>query len=248
VHLLVVDTTVKPAGKEDRPDSAVDVAFESGKSSKAASVPARKSVRFNEEQVKPLLFHREAFAKDLKSPLVKAEDGWVPLKLDTPYAGTAQATGFNTMFAQMSLHTIGLKRRVLARFKAVQEYEERRKQDALKAGTTPDLGQLEYGNADFKLALQPSKVITANDIGSFVDPSELGIPARTYNPLNGPLLHFGGFEDKKGRTFEDAYIPSSTAAAYKAPIEWMQESSVEDDLHEFVTSAFGAMQLADVVE
>jgi hypothetical protein len=232
VQPLVVETTDKPVDNEDRPDSAVDVTLDSDKPSEETSVPVRNSVRFHEAPVKPLLFHREAFVTDLKSPLVKEEDSWVPIKLGKTYGGTAQATGFKTMFAQTSLHTIGLKRRVLARFKAVQEYEKRRKQDALEACQTPDLGQLEYGNTDFKLALQPTETITANDIGTYVDSSDLGIPGNT-----GPLLHFGGFEDERGRSLEDARLPTATAAAEKPPLEWVYDLA----LHKFVVSPLDDM-------
>jgi hypothetical protein len=121
------------------------------------------------------------------------------------------------MFAPTSLQTISLKRGIPARFKAVQEYEKRRKQESLAAGDHPALGQLEYGNADFKLALQPTKIITAHDIGCFKTPNELGIPVSVCSSIIGLLLHFGGFQDDMGRTFEDVPIPIRESLLTRSP-------------------------------
>jgi hypothetical protein len=184
--------------------STVDVvASEPEEPSAALSAPSRKVVSFSGDTVQTLLFNCEAPARDLSLAL-DVKDGWMPLKIDRPYPGGCQATGFKSMFATTNLQTITLKSGVLARFKAVQEYEKRRKQDSVSAGEYPALGQLEYGNADFKLALQPNSVITANDIGTFKDTSELGIAASISSWLTGPLLHFGDFQDELGRSFEDA--------------------------------------------
>jgi hypothetical protein len=207
--------------------------------------PCGKVLRFHEDTIQPLLFDPEAPANDLSSVL-HVEDGWVPLQLDHHSRDCSQATGFHSMFAPTSLQTLGIKHRVLARFKAVQEYEKRRKQESLAAGKHPSLGQLEYGNADFKLALQPTKVITVNDIGTLKDPRELGIPISTCGLLSGPLLHFGGFQDDMGRSFEDAQVPSATNAAYKKPIDWKQAPTAQASLHEWFRSNFATMQSADL--
>jgi hypothetical protein len=203
-------------------------------------VPVRKAVRFADEPVKPRLFDREAPPRAAKSSL--SVNRWKPLKTDRAYHGSSVPTGFKTMFQSTSLDTIALKRRLLQRYKAVQEHEKRCKQDATAAGDdNPPLGQLEYGNADYKLGLQLSKRITVDDIGMWVDPSELGIPTSTYNPFNGPLLHFGGFEDEYGRVFENAYIPD-IAATYKQPTDWDDAPETAEALHEWTYDNFATMQ------
>jgi hypothetical protein len=205
-------------------------------------VPVRKAVRFAEEPVKPRLFDREAPSGAVKTSL--SANRWKPLKRDRTYTGSSVSTGFKTMFQSTSLDTIALKRRVLQRYKAIQEHERRRRQDAIAAGyDNLPLGQREYGNTDYKLSLQLNKRITVDDIGMWVDPSELGIPKSTYNPLNGPLLHFGGFEDEYGRIFENAYIPDM-AAAYKEPIDWEDAPGSIEALHEWTYDNFATMQPA----
>jgi hypothetical protein len=136
--------TVK--AKEHRPESDIDVASVTYK-----SAPTHKTVHFPED-ADFTLFNPEAPTEYFMQPPT-AEDGWAPLKLDTPYPKKCQAFGFDTIFTPSDPQTIGIKRRVLSRFKSVQEYENRRKQESLDAGDHPALGQLEYGNADFKFSL-----------------------------------------------------------------------------------------------
>lgn len=225
------------------PDSGVHVASRPSTINTSEFVPRRKTVRFAEEPVKPLLYHREACAKDVKNLMM--DDEWAPIKLNTTYGGSYQATGFDTMFMQTSLQTISVKRRVLIRFKAVQGYEKRRHQASADASEQPALGQLEYGNADYKMALQVSDVITAHDIGTFVDPGEIKLPAST---CSGPLLHFGGFAKDMGHSFEDTLVPAVTAAAYKPPVQWREAPKDQEALDKWVTSAFPALQPANLEE
>jgi hypothetical protein len=205
----------------------------------------RKVVRFQEDPVQPLLFDLQAPTNNLKSVL-DVDNDLTPLKLDRHSHGCSQATGRKSMFAPTSLQTISLKRGIPARFKAVQEYEKRRKQESLAAGDHPALGQLEYGNADFKLALQPTKIITAHDIGCFKTPNELGIPVSVCSSIIGLLLHFGGFQDDMGRTFEDVPIPHTRTAAYKKPIDWKQAPTEQAPLEDWVREHFTAMQPTDL--
>lgn len=206
-------------------------------------VVAHKAVSFDTHPVKPRLFDREAAPRAAKTSL-STNRGWAPLRTDYAYPGSSVARGFKTMFQSTSLQTIALKRRVLQRYKAVQEYEKRRKQEAIAAASyEPPLGQLDYGNTDYKLGLQLNSRITVDDIGMWVDSCELGIPASTYDPLNGPLLHFGGFEDEHGRIFENAYIPEM-AAGYKEAISWDDAPSSAEALHEWTFANFATMQPA----
>ncbi|KAH7069819.1 hypothetical protein BKA63DRAFT_556004 [Paraphoma chrysanthemicola] len=236
-----------------RPDSAVDVKTDSKVEELAALVavvrPIKKALRFAENDVGPVLFDRDAPAADLNTPL-SAEDGWMPLKMTTNYASSSQFVGFESLFETTVEKNIHLKRRVLHRFKAVQEYEKRRKLEAmapLADGEHAPLGQLEYGNADFKISLQVKKVITAHDIGMFKDAKQIGrgIPFSVYNPFNGPLLHFGGFEDAYKLPFEDVHVPAKTTVAYKEPIRWLRARAPEQ-LEHWMKLNFSAMQRADI--
>jgi hypothetical protein len=228
--------------------STVDVvASEPEKPSSALPAPCRKVVSFSEDLVQTLLFDCEAPASDLGLAL-DVKDGWTPLKIDRPYLSRCQTSGLESMFVATNLQTITLKAGVIARFKAVQEYEKRRKQDSVPAGEHSALGQLEYGNADSKLALQPTSVITANDIGTFKDTNELSVAVSTCSWLTGPLLHFGGFQDEFGRSFEDAQIPCATIAAYKKPIDWDSAHIAQHRLANWVRTAFGALQPGDLAK
>jgi hypothetical protein len=229
--------------------STVDVVASEPKEPTAAlPAPRRKVVRFHEDTVQPLLLDCEGPASDLSS-LLDVDHGWTPLKLNQPYPGGPQATGLKSMFAAKDLRTIALKPGVLARFKAVQDYEKRRKQDSDSAGEHPTLGQLEYGNANFKLALQPTSVITANSIGTFKDPSELGVKVSIGNWLTGPLLHFGGFQDEFGRSFEKAQIPCAMIAAYKKPVNWNKAPlAAQHRLANWIRTTFVVLQPGDFAQ
>jgi hypothetical protein len=226
---------------EHQPDSAVDIASVVDK-----PAPPRRIVHFSED-VDFMLFNPEAPAEFFMH-LPTIEDGWIPLKLDTAYPKKCQAFGFDTIFAQAGPQAVGIKRRVLFRFKSVQEYEKRLKQESLTTGMQPAHGQLDYGNADYKFALQPTKLLTANDIGIYMDPSDLGIPATACNPLNGPLLHFGAFQDELGRDFDDVHIPSMVAAAYKKPLVWEHAPQEQTALDMWIKATHASLQSADNVE
>ncbi|KAH5423650.1 hypothetical protein HBI32_082520 [Parastagonospora nodorum] len=160
-----------------RPDSGVKIAPLPALTISTTSVSTRKTVRFY-EGVKRRLYDLSGPAKGVNTPLDKRN--WEPLMGGAAYPGSAIPIGFDSIFISTSLKTIALKRRVLNRFKAVQEYEKRRRQAAIAFGDdNPPLDQLEYGNADHKLALQATKVITIDDIGTFMSPLELGIPPTT---------------------------------------------------------------------
>ncbi|KAF1850106.1 uncharacterized protein K460DRAFT_411873 [Cucurbitaria berberidis CBS 394.84] len=164
---------------------------------------------------------------DLKTPATDSaldlDDEWTPLELARKYPKSSQAKGM-VMFEPTSRGTLTLKLRTLLRYKSVREYEERRREEVLTTGKRPELGQLEYGNADYKIALQATDVITSYDIGTLQAPSAIGkkgIPTSTYNPVNGPLLVFGAFKEP----FTDVIIPAETAKAYKKPICWPATAS-----------------------
>jgi hypothetical protein len=221
------------------PDSAVDVTGAAGKPSIPASAPARQTVRFTEDLILPVFFDSEAPPIDTCLPL-DPDDDWAPLDLGTTYVGSCEATGFYSMFESTGLDTITVKRRTLHRFKAVQDYEKRRKQ---AAGKNPTLGQLEYGNADYKLSLQLQRVISTQHIGVFKDPQDLCIAC---NSLVGPLLHFGGFRDEHGRTFQNANIHAKSTAPNKMPIMWGRVLSAPAKLDAWTKTKFSTMQTGDL--
>ncbi|EAT80111.1 hypothetical protein SNOG_12298 [Parastagonospora nodorum SN15] len=174
---LFLPCTVRTDLSEARPDSGVKIAPLPALTISTTSVSTRKTVRFY-EGVKRRLYDLSGPAKGVNTPLDKRN--WEPLMGGAAYPGSAIPIGFDSIFISTSLKTIALKRRVLNRFKAVQEYEKRRRQAAIAFGDdNPPLDQLEYGNADHKLALQATKVITIDDIGTFMSPLELGIPPTT---------------------------------------------------------------------
>jgi hypothetical protein len=107
---------------------------------------------------------------------------------------------------------------------------------------------LDYGNADFRFSLQPTKLITADDIGIYVDPNDLEIPKSTCNPLNGPLLHFGGFKDELGRNFEDAHVPAAIATAHKKPLDWEHAPVDQKALEKWIKATHATLQLGDLAE
>jgi hypothetical protein len=58
------------------------------------------------------------------------------------------------------------------------------------------MGQLEYGNADFKIAMQASGIITADDIGMLQDLSTIGKAGKLMGgsqAMATPVLVFGTF-------------------------------------------------------
>lgn len=182
----------------------------------AAQAKVRKAVQFLDGPIKPRFYDRTepVKTKSLSSqPIVKHT--WVALKGTLPCRGTPKARGFGTIFRAAGPRTVAVRPKVLMRFKSVQEYEKRRREEALARDEHPSLGQLEYGNADFKIALQVTGVITEDDIGVAKPLAELsgclvGLQPRT-------MLWFGGFQDPLGRAFAKANVPCKLAEAYKDP-------------------------------
>jgi hypothetical protein len=222
--------TVKSKKTESPPAIAIAIPI-------PAPAPVVKSVRFLDATPQPVFYDLLAPTKDVKSPLTP-KAGWTPLKRNVKYTSSLQATGFATMFecTSTSPQTITLKRRVLHRFKSVQSYVARR--------TSSGLGQLDYGNADYKLSLQAGKVVTAHDIGVWVDPSELRIPAGAYC---AKFLHFGGFRDELGRRFVDADVPGTITRAGKVPVVWPTFGK-KREMERWVKREFGVLGHAELEE
>jgi hypothetical protein len=142
-----------------------------------ASTSARqhKTVQFRDGPAQACYFDSQAPPMNSASSLA-IEVEWQSLDADFPYPKSSPTAGFRTFFDQKNLQVIVLRPRVLQRFKSVQEYEKRRQKEVYVNDAHPSLGQLEYGNADFKISLQAGKVVTAHDIGTYRDAIAFCIP------------------------------------------------------------------------
>jgi hypothetical protein len=61
---------------------------------------------------------------------------------------------------------------------------------------------------------------------------------------NGKLLLFGAFQKDFGRDFNDAVVPDSATAAYKAPVKWVWKRGARMD--KWTKDTFRVMQEADL--
>lgn len=138
-----------------------------------------------------------------------------------------------------------IKRRFLNRYASVQRYGARRREEALARSERPALGQLEYGNADFKIALQASSIITADDVGMMQDLSAIGKAGKLLGGdrvMLTPVLVFGTFKEP----FENAAIPAKGVKAYKKPLRW-PATGAEARLEKFADEHLKCLQAADLV-
>lgn len=120
------------------------------------------------------------------------------------------------VFTGKSAGFVSLKRRFLDRFASVQAYEAQRLKDAQLAGEQPGLGQLDYGNSVFRIALQASEVITSDDIGMLQDLSTVGKAVLQTGGRGRkaiPVWVFGSFKEP----FRPAVIPTERVPVYRKP-------------------------------
>lgn len=153
--------------------------------------------------------------------------------------------GATQLFEGSDSGALTIKRRFLNRYASVQRYEARRRQEALARSERPALGQLDYGNADFRIALQASNVITADDVGMMQDLSNIGKAGKLWcgnRAMGTPVLVFGSFKEP----FEDAAIPAKGVKAYKKPLRW-PTTGVESRLEKFADEHLKCLQGADLV-
>lgn len=149
-----------------------------------------------------------------------------------------------TVFRPTNLGTLTLNPLTVLRYKSVQEHEKGRREEALANGRQPELGQLEYGNAAYKIALQATKVITSYDIGTLQSLGAIGktrMPTTTSLPADASFLVFGAFKEP----FTDAVVPANTPRAYKAPLRWPTTAS-EVRWRQFEKLHLRSLQHADV--
>ncbi|KAL6709854.1 hypothetical protein ACN47E_000639 [Coniothyrium glycines] len=187
-------------------------------SSDLTAKDASKHVRFAEDAVDLIYFAGEDTVA--QTCCTHDEDGqsleWSPISAHRKCTRESASKGMAHIF-EYTVNGPTMRRQFLQRYASVQRAEQQRKEESVAMGKHQELGQLDYGNTDYRIALQASGVITADDIGIRQDPSAIGtygIPKSTYDPANGPLVVFGAF---KG-FFENAVIPPKPAKPAKQPL------------------------------
>ncbi|USP79633.1 hypothetical protein yc1106_06907 [Curvularia clavata] len=200
-----VDRKIKPANR-GQPKAVV--------SQPLAAKPALRTTRAADSAVvKKQVSFVEGLSSDVavKQPLVPGSAPTVIHSSRSPLANPRA----KHVFTAKTAGSVTLKRRFLDRFASVQAYEAQRRKDALAAGEQPGLGQLDYGNSVFRIALQASEVIASDDIGMLMDVSSLGKAA----PQTGgrgrkvPVWVFGSFKEP----FRPAAIPKERAPVHRKP-------------------------------
>lgn len=166
---------------------------------------------------------------------------WVPLPRGREYPTVSSGKGSKNVFKQAGRGAVTLHSDFLHRFRSVQCAEQRRREESIADGLPPVLGQLDYGNEDFKIGLQAAGVITTHDIGLRVASSVVCSKAGFESAYPGSMLVFGGYQG----LFEDVAIPLDIVEAYKKPLVWPSTSS-EAQLEKFVKSHFRTLQRAEV--
>ena len=139
-----------------------------------------------------------------------------------------------------------LKQRFLHRFASVQRYEARRREEESARGEPPALGQLEYGNTDFKIAIRATNTITADDIGMLRDLSAIGKAGKLFGGCRSmmtPVLVFGLFKEP----FDNTAIPNKTIKAHKQPLRWPATGSL-GRLEKFAAQHLKVLQAADLTD
>ncbi|ENI05497.1 hypothetical protein COCC4DRAFT_50249 [Bipolaris maydis ATCC 48331] len=159
----------------------------------------KKQVAFAEGPIKPRFFSAKDTVKQSASPdTLPSRYEWVPLVGLLHSRPTSVGSKTSKMFQSDKAGSLTLKRRFLLRFASVQAYEAKRREEALARGEQPGLGQLDYGNAAIKIALQASGVVEADDIGILQDLSGVGrcgLVATGRRRMANPVWVFGSFKE-----------------------------------------------------
>ncbi|KAH6865681.1 hypothetical protein BKA58DRAFT_365720 [Alternaria rosae] len=214
---------------------------------KPDSQAVKKHVCYIEGPIEPRFYNVEETVKQSAT----AFDGSIASFSREPLTGLLYSQppspdrGATQLFEGSNSRALTIKRRFLNRYASVQRYEARRREEALARSARPALGQLEYGNADFKIALQAFSIITADDVGMMQDLSAIGKAGKLLGGDLGmltPVLVFGTFKEP----FENAAIPAKGVKAYKKPLRW-PTTGVEARLEKFADEHLKCLQAADLV-
>jgi hypothetical protein len=205
-----------------------------------------KHVCFVEGPVKPRFYNVRDAVKHTATVVDGSRESfcWEPMTGVVQSQLSSQGKGTTQLFEGTAHGALTLKRRFLNRYASVQQYETRRRQEASARGEQPTLGQLEYGNADFKIALQPSVVITAHDIGMLQDLSAIGKAGKvlgSYQSILAPVLIFVMFKEP----FQNTVTPTKGVKPYKRPVRWPATGS-ETRLEKFVEQHLKCLQAGDL--
>ncbi|KAE8831406.1 hypothetical protein PTNB73_09053 [Pyrenophora teres f. teres] len=185
------------------------------------SKTTKKRTQFLDGPIKPCFYSHDdpvgQSAVDAKKS--EMDFDWEPLQGLRHLPPSSQGQGTKQLFEFGDLGKFTMKRRFMQRYASVRAYEARRRQDMLSSGEQPGLGQLEYGNGTFKIALQASGKIVAHDIGILKDLSEIGSAGKFWGARRQkaiPVVVFGSFYEP----FEPTVIPDKKVKAYKKPARW----------------------------
>ncbi|RMZ68812.1 hypothetical protein GMOD_00002673 [Pyrenophora seminiperda CCB06] len=190
---------------------------------KPGSKTTKKQIEFLEGPLKPGFYCpddavSQSTVVDANTP--EEEFDWEPITTHQHSSPSRQSFGLSQLFKRNDANKFTMRTRFLRRFVSVRAYEARRRQDKLSLGETPGLGQLEYGNADCKIALNASKMIMQHDIGTVQELSAVGKAGRSLgarrHPMEDPVVVFGSFYEP----YEPRPIPDKAVKAYKRPVRW----------------------------
>ncbi|KAI4954758.1 hypothetical protein J4E86_006068 [Alternaria arbusti] len=214
---------------------------------KPNSQVVKKHVCYVEGPIAPRFYDVEETVKQSATAVdgSTASFSWEPLTGLLHSQPPSPGRGATQLFEGSDSGALTIKRRFLNRYASVQRYAARRRQEALARSERAALGQLDYGNADFRIALQASNVITADDIGMMQDLSNIGKAGKLWcgNRASAtPVLVFGSFKEP----FDNAAIPAKGVKAYKKPLRW-PITGVEARLEKFADEHLKSLQGADLV-
>ncbi|KAI1535558.1 hypothetical protein PtrSN002B_006141 [Pyrenophora tritici-repentis] len=206
------------------------------------SKTTQKRIQFLDGPIKPCFYSHDEPANQslVDAKASETEFDWEPLQGFRRPPSSSQDQGTRELFEFNDLDKFTLKRRFLQRYVSVRAYEARRRQDMLSSGE-PGLGQLEYGNGTFKVALQVSGKIVSHDIGIVKDLSEIGSAGKFWGALRQkaiPVVVFGSFYE----LYEPTIIPDKRVKAFKKPARWPTARFWD----KFIRKNFGRLPAADL--
>lgn len=202
-----------------------------------------KSVKFTEGPFSTKLYSTSESVEQISAVSASSDEAaeWEPLFLAAcrPYDVTCSGSGPRRMFDIMD-KKVTLKRTFVNRYASVRRAEELRRQEAKLVGEYPGLGQLEYGNADYKVAFSiTNNVITCGDIGMVLEAKDISC----HLPSNvGKMLVFNRFDVD----LEDTMVPQKNIVPTKEPLSWPLEIDTWHYKQLFLAVILGTMQAADI--
>jgi len=189
-HLSSVNNQVISA-----PEMPVKVALKSAMRRRQGGRPI-KDVQFTEGPFSTKLYSTsesvEQFSAASASSGATADMDPLVIASCRPYDVTESGNGTKRLFNMRVDGSVTFKRNFLNRYAAVRRAEELRRGEAIIAGEHCRLGQLEYGNADYKIGFHViNNAITRADVGMMLEPKDVS----SYLPSDmGKVLVFNRFE------------------------------------------------------